>query len=149
MVTIRMIVDRIKELLYQQYPSCTFYTQTMPENAVKPSFYLYIYTDRSEDGNRLLTYETTSIGISYFPPDTGEIPEDLQALNVYDFMKGVFRKGSFQVDDRALKVILLRGGTEGTETYLIVKMVYEEERPLEATAYDSIGEIRKSVNLGG
>lgn len=142
MITVKMIADSIKDMLYQLYPSCTFYIQGIPEGFQRPSFHIYLDNDRSEDGNRLLTHEKTSLGIKYYPPVEGSIPPELEHIIVYSSIKDTFRKGFVDVGDRKLKVSLLRGGKQDDNClFIVVKLEYSEERPMNEPAYDLMEEI--------
>lgn len=141
MITASTIVDCIKQMLYLKYPSCQVYLHNVPAGAIRPYFQIYLDMDRSEDNSRFLTNETTALNITFCPPIEGQIPTGMEPFTVYDSVKEMFRKGFLEVGDRSLKVVLLRGGKKDNEIFIIVKLVFDEERPLDEVAYETIGEV--------
>ncbi|MCX7710061.1 MAG: hypothetical protein N2484_09440 [Clostridia bacterium] len=146
MITASSIADFIKQMICLRYPTCQMYLHNVPGSAARPYFQIHLDFDRSEDSNRFLTSETTALSITYFPPLEGEIPLGLEPFSVYDSIKGVFRKGFLKVGDRSLKVALIRGGKKDNEIFVIVKFVFDEERPLDEMAYEAIGEVNLKNN---
>lgn len=147
MITPKKIVNMVKALLYKQYPSCHYYIQDVPPSPIRPSFNIYIYSDRSESSGRLHREETISVGIHYYHQSNGNVPEDMEPINVYSNVKEIFRRGLIKIEDRTLKIDLIRGGTKDGEVYLIIKMVYSEEIPADdqdSTTYELIREINIS-----
>lgn len=152
MISTKMITDRVKEILAGLYPASTFYDHSVPASIERPSFNVYLEADRSEDGSQMSTTETTSVGIVYFSPLTGPIPEELKPLAVYSNIKEYFRRGNIRVGDRSLKIVLLRGGRQDNEIFLIAKLVYADDRPQylnglpqEEPAYDFMGDVNIST----
>lgn len=145
MITIKMIADRLLEILASQYPSCTFYAHSVPASIERPSFKVYLDSDRSEDSSLISTNETVSMGIVYYSPLTEPIPDELKHFAVYSNIRDIFRMGYIRVGDRSLKVVLLRGGKQDNEIFLIVKLVYLDDRPQDETNnepnYDLMGEV--------
>ena len=145
MITVKMIADRILEILAERYPSCTFYAHSLPDIIARPSFNIYLEADRSEDSSLISTNETVSMGIAYYSPLTGPVADELKHFAVYSNIRDIFRTGYIRVGDRSLKVVLLRGGKQDNEIYLIVKLVYADDRPQDdtgsGTADDLIGEV--------
>lgn len=154
MITVKMITDRITEILAGQYPACVFYAHNVPASITRPAFNIYLYADRSEDSGLTTTGETLSVGITYFAPLTDPIADELKHFAVYSNIKDIFRKGSILVGDRSLKVTLLRGGRQDNEIYLIVKLLYSDDRPQyidgvlqDGVTYDLMGEVKIDTNI--
>lgn len=141
MITFEMIAGRVSEIISEQYPSCDFYTHTVPASIARPSFNIYLEADRSEDGSLTSTNETASVGIVYYAPSDEPVPDELKPLAVYSNIKEIFRRGCIRVGDRSLKIVLLRGGRKDNEIFLIVKLVYAEERPGDEIDYDLMGDV--------
>ncbi|MCX8132017.1 MAG: hypothetical protein N3I35_18210 [Clostridia bacterium] len=141
MINVERIIENIVQVLSQKYPAFSFYLHSIPENISGPSFNIYLDTDRSEDNNRFQTNEITSIGIVYYSPAQEQPGDGLSPISVYSGMKNIFRKGYFVVDDRTLKVALIRGGKQNNTIYLIVKFVYSDDRPCNEEANELIGEV--------
>jgi hypothetical protein len=145
MITVKMIADRLLEILAELYPSCTFYAHSLPDSIARPSFNIYLEADRSEDSSLISTNETVSMGIVYYSPLTEPIADELKHFAVYSNIRNIFRMGYIRVGGRSLKVVLLRGGKQDNEIYLIVKLVYVDDRPQDdtgsGTTYDLIGEV--------
>ena len=143
MIAVKAIIEKVVQVLGEKYPTFDIYLHNMPENISNPSFNIYLDADRSEDNNRLQTNETTSIGIYYCPPAQVEPLEDeMTHIGVYSTVKNVFRRGYFEVGGRALKVVLIRGGKQNNGIYIIVKLVYSDERPSNEEAYELMGEVK-------
>lgn len=149
MVTTLKIMNKVNEILAQLYPSCTLYIQQTPGDMERPSFLICLDTDRSEDSGRLSAMETTAVKIKYSAPVEGTVPEELKPVNVYDGIKSFFRKGYLNLEGRAIKNVLTRGGTEDNEIFLIVKFVYMEDRRSDEgeISYEMMGEVRETTNL--
>lgn len=145
MISVKDIMEKVVQVLKENYPAFDCYLHTMPENANGPSFNIYLEADRSEDNNRLQTNETTSIGIVYRPPAQEEpIEDEMTQGAVYSTVKNIFRKGYFEIGGRALKVVLIRGGKQENDIYLIVKLVYSDDRPRNEETYPLMGEVKLS-----
>lgn len=141
MITVKQIIEEIVQVLRGKYPTFSFYMHNVPGNMENPSFQIYVDADRSEDSNRLQTNEMTSVGIVYYPPAAEPLADELTHISVYSSVKNIFRKGYFEVDSRALKVALIRGGKQNNGIFLIVKLVYIDDRPRDEETYEMMSEV--------
>ncbi len=149
MLTIKDIVKGIADTVKEQYPEAAVYLHGMPGEITEPSFDVYIDSDRSEDDSRRQTLETACVGIAYYPHGQAGEEEETSSLDVYSRLKSVFRKGFVSIGGRTLKVVLLRGGRQDGITFLIVKLVYCDDRPMDEEAYQKINKINLKVNQEG
>jgi hypothetical protein len=142
MITISKIIDRVNELILQKYPSHTFYIEDIPEGFERPSFFIEQVVGGTSDVNKTIVGEDVSIQIVYFAPvDDYYLTDAPTRLQVSENIKDIFRKGYIAVEDRAIKVTELTGGSRNNEVYLSVSFGYQETRPADPENYDLMGEI--------
>ncbi|RCX13260.1 hypothetical protein DFR58_11878 [Anaerobacterium chartisolvens] len=156
MLTVKDVVKGIADTVKEQYPEAEVYLHGMPGVITAPSFDVYIDSDRSEDDNRVQTVETVCVGIDYYPSEQAGQQEGIKPLDVYSSLKSVFRNGFVRIGGRALKVVLLRGGRRDGVTFLIVKLVFCDyrpvdiyDRPIGEEAHPKMNKINLKVNQEG
>ncbi|WP_326492847.1 phage tail terminator family protein [Clostridium estertheticum] len=145
-----MLMDIINSIsaLIAKKSDATTYIQSIGEGFDRPSFFITHINSGTEDLNRSVINNNIFIQIVYFAPiDVYDNVDTENQYNIYDVLKGIFKKGYFMVGDRAVKIAQLTGGPRGAEIYLTLNLNITEQKQDDVQDSPIAGEV--NLNLKG
>ena len=122
-MTTQALMDAVKARVQEHWPGEEVYTNYLPKDFKRPSFALELQKEETADVNIALVRRTVTLLLTGFEAVDAYHDSSLEALNQrMEAACGLFARGYFPVEDRAIRVQTNRG--TGAPDFIEVTLIF-------------------------